>query len=227
MLPIDLQAYGADFVSGAGHKWLCGGPGTGILYVRNTGSDLPPFELGNFFLYAFLSPGAIANRQYDPSTWIQSRGENNRPALYAMTDALAFFEQIGLDAIYQRGVELGNYLKAKIDAQWPGSLWVDARPPYSPFATALTSFNPFVGRDDSASYAGLRTAIGNVGNALAAEDPKVYIRFVTWKSSLAASGDDRVGFRISTHGVYNSYDEVDHVFDRLVYQVQQTGLPTL
>jgi isopenicillin-N epimerase len=227
MLPIDLQAYGADFVSGAGHKWLCGGPGTGILYVRNTGSDLPPFELGNFFLYAFLSPGAIANRQYDPSTWIQSRGENNRPALYAMTDALAFFEQIGLDAIYQRGVELGNYLKAKIDAQWPGSLWVDARPPYSPFATALTSFNPFVGRDDSASYAGLRAAIGNVGNALAAEDPKVYIRFVTWKSSLAASGDDRVGFRISTHGVYNSYDEVDHVFDRLVYQVQQTGLPTL
>jgi len=227
MLPIDFQAYGADFVSGAGHKWLCGGPGTGILYIRNTGDDLPPFDLGNFFLYALLSPGGIANRDYDPSTWVQLRGENNRPALYAMTDSLAFFEQVGLDAIYQRGVELGNALKAKIEAQWPGSLWVDARPPYSPFATALTSFNPFVGRDDSGSYAALRTVMSDVANALAAEDPKTYIRFVTWRSSLAAESDDRVGFRISTHGVYNSYEEVDYVFDRLVYQIEQTGLPTL
>ncbi|WP_295884343.1 aminotransferase class V-fold PLP-dependent enzyme [uncultured Thiohalocapsa sp.] len=227
MLPIDFQNYGADFVAGAGHKWLCGGPGTGILYIRNTGGNLPPFDLGNFFLYAFLSPGDIANRQYDPSTWVQLRGENNRPALYAMTDALAFFEQIGIDAIYQRGVELGNDLKAKIDAQWPGSLWVEPRPAYSPFATALTSFNPFVGRDDAASYGALRSAISSVADALAAEDPKIYIRFVTWPSSTAAPGDDRVGFRVSTHGVYNSYDEVDYVFDRLVYHIQQTGLPTI
>ena len=227
MLPIDFQAYGADFVSGAGHKWLCGGPGTGILYVRNTGTGLPPFELGNFFLYALLSPTAIANRTYDPSTWAQLRGENNRPALYAMTDSLSFFQQIGLNAIYERGVELGNYLKAKIEAQWPGSLWVDASAPYSPFATALTSFNPFVGRDDSASYGTVRAAVSSVSNALGAEDPKIYIRFVTWPSNVAAPGDDRVGFRISTHGVYNSYDEVDYMFDRLVYQVQQTGLATL
>lgn len=227
MLPIDFQSYGADFVAGAGHKWLCGGPGTGILYIRNTGGNLPPFDLGNFFLYAFLSPGDIANRQYDPSTWVQLRGENNRPALYAMTDALAFWEQIGIDAIYQRGVELGNYLKHKIDAQWPGSLWVEPRPAYSPFATALTSFNPFVGRDDAASYGTLRSAISSVADALAAEDSKIYIRFVTWPSSTAAPGDDRVGFRVSTHGVYNSYDEVDYVFDRLVDQIQQTGLPTI
>jgi selenocysteine lyase/cysteine desulfurase len=227
MMPIDFQAYGADFVAGAGHKWLCGGPGTGILYIRNTGSDVPPFDLGNFFLYAFLSPDAIAGRQYDPSTWVQLRGENNRPALYAMTDSLALFEQIGIDAVYQRGVELGNYLKAKIDAQWPGALWVEGRQPYSPFATALTSFNPFVGRDEDASYGALQGAINTVVNALAAEDPKIYIRYVTWHSSLAAASDDRVGFRVSTHGVYNSYDEVDHVFDRLVYQIQQSGLPTI
>ncbi len=227
MLPIDFQAYGADFVAGAGHKWLSGGPGTGILYIRNTGTDLPPFDLGNFFLYALLSPGDIAARQYDPSTWVQLRGENNRPALYAMTDSLAFFEQVGLDAIYQRGVELGNYLKAKIDAQWPGALWVEASPPYSPFATALTSFNPFVGRDDSTAYDAVRAAVGAVVNALAEDRQKTYIRFVTWKSSLAATSDDRVGFRISTHGVYNSYDEVDYVFERLVYEIQQTGQPTI
>ncbi len=227
MLPIDFQAYGADFVAGAGHKWLCGGPGTGILYIRNTGDNLPPFDLGNFFLYAILGPDAIGARAYDPSVWVQFRGENNRPALFAMTDSLSFFEEIGIDAVYRRGVELGNYLKAKIDAQWPGSLWVEAREPYSPFATALTSFNPFVGREDSASYGAVRQAISDVVNALAAEMPKVYIRFVTWHSSIAADSDDRVGFRVSTHGVYNNYDEVDYVFGRLVDQVHQTGLPTI
>ena len=35
MIPIDCQDYGVDFIAGAGHKWLCGGPGTGICYVRN------------------------------------------------------------------------------------------------------------------------------------------------------------------------------------------------
>ena len=117
MLPIDLQAYGADFVAGAGHKWLGGGPGTGILYIRNTGEDLPPFNLGNLFLYSFVSPQDIADRNYDPSLWVQLRGENNRPAVYAMTDSLAFFEDIGIDAIYERGVELGNYLKDRIETQ--------------------------------------------------------------------------------------------------------------
>jgi len=162
-----------------------------------------------------------------PSTWVQLRGENNRPALYAMTDSLAFFEQIGIDAIYQRGVEFGNYLKAKIEAQWPGALWVEAREPYSPFATALTSFNPFVDRNDSSAYDVLHTAVDEVANALAADDPKTYIRYTTWRSSLSAASDDRVGFRVSTHGVYNGYDEIDDMFDRLVYHVAQTGLSTI
>ncbi len=227
MLPIDFQAYGADFVSGAGHKWLCGGPGTGILYIRNSGEALPPFDLGNFFLYAFLPQEAIQNRIYDPSTWVQLRGENNSPALYAMTDSLSFFQEIGINSIYERGVNLGGYLKDLIEAQWPGSLWVEERPAYDPFATALTSFNPFVGRDDSSAYGPVHDAIAAVVDALAEEDPKIYIRYTTWKSNKELKDDDRVGFRISTQAVYNNYDEVDYVFERLVYQVAETGLATI
>lgn len=231
MLPIDFQAYGADFVAGAGHKWLAGGPGTGILYVRNTGDDLPPFNLGNFFLYAlvdqFSGPGAITDRQYSPADWIQLRGENNRPALYAMTDTLGFFEEIGLQRIYRRGVTLGNFLKERIEQRWPGSLWVEARPVGDPFATALTSFNPFVGREDADAYPAVREAVNSVVSALAGDDTKTYIRSVTWHGSTASAGDDRIGFRVSTHGVYNDYREVVDVFDRLVYHVDQTGLPTL
>ena len=56
MLPVDCHDYGADFIAGAGHKWLCGGPGTGIFYVRNSrGSwNLPPFNGGNWASYGNL-----------------------------------------------------------------------------------------------------------------------------------------------------------------------------
>jgi len=34
MLPVDCHDYGADFIAGAGHKWLCGPKGAAFLWVR-------------------------------------------------------------------------------------------------------------------------------------------------------------------------------------------------
>lgn len=230
MLPIDCHAYGADFIAGAGHKWLCGGPGTGICYVRTTGSNLPPFAMGNFFLYGnlFQDPSSWYNsRGWPPSTYMQLRGESNTPALFAMTDSLSFFDYIGIGNIHQRGITLGNYLKAKIATRWgANALWVQQNPD-SRFATALTSFNPFQGKDDSGQYATMNTAINAILAALAAESPKIYVRSVTWRNSQTDPADNRVGFRISTHAMYNNFDEVDHVFNRLVYHVNASGLPQL
>lgn len=230
MLPIDCHGYGADFIAGAGHKWLCGGPGTGICYVRTSGSDpLPPFAMGNFFLYGnlFTDPSTFYNnRTWNPSLYMQFRGESNTPALFAMTDSLSFFAQIGLTAIYDRGVAVGNHLKALIAGHWgPEALWVN--PGEAAFETALTSFNPFAGKNDPGQYATLNAAITGIINALAAETPKVYIRSVTWRGSQTSTADDRVGFRISTHGVYTDFDDVDYVFGRLVDLVAATGLPQL
>ncbi len=231
MLPIDCHTYGADFIAGAGHKWLCGGPGTGILYVRNSGSDpLPPFAMGNFFIYGnpFIAPSALyQSRTWSPATYVQLRGESNVTALYAMTDSLAFFSQIGIPEIYERGVALGNYLKGLIAAKWgPEALWVQQNPDPR-FATALTSFNPFADKDSGAAYAAMNGAINTILSNLAAETPKIYIRSVTWRSSQTAPADDRVGFRVATHAVYNSFQEVDHVFERLVKQVDLSGLAQL
>ncbi len=68
---INCHEYEADFIAGAGHKWLCGGPGTGIWYIRNSGSNLPPFAMGNFFLYGDpfdeLTSGFYNNRNWAPS----------------------------------------------------------------------------------------------------------------------------------------------------------------
>lgn len=232
MIPIDCHAYGADFIAGAGHKWLCGGPGTGICYVRTSDTDaypLPPFALGNFFLYGnlFTDPSTFfESRAWNPSLYMQFRGESNTPALFAMTDSLSFFTQIGIQAIYDRGVALAANLRGLISDLWgTEALWVNPGDPA--FETALTSFNPFQGKDDPSQFATLRDTINQIVNELAAETPKIYVRYVTWRSSSAATADDRVGFRISTHGVYNDYEEVAYVFERLVARVSASGLPQL
>jgi isopenicillin-N epimerase len=232
MLPIDCHAYGADFIAGAGHKWLCGGPGTGICYVRTSDRDahpLPPLALGNYARYGnlFTEPSANYNsRAWSPASFMQSRGENNTPALFAMTDSLLFFTQVGIQNIYDRGVALGTYLKQLIVGRWGGeALWVN--PGVSAFATALTSFNPFQGKDDPGKYAALKAAMDQILANLAADDPQIYIRYVTWRSSSAASADDRIGFRVSTHAMYTDYDDIDLVFDRLVDYVDASGLPQL
>ncbi len=69
-LPINCHAYGADFIAGAGHKWLCGGPGTGIFYVRNSGTNLPPFAMGNFFLYANGDLPSHTSANFNTRSWI-------------------------------------------------------------------------------------------------------------------------------------------------------------
>jgi selenocysteine lyase/cysteine desulfurase len=163
-----------------------------------------------------------------PSIFMQLRGETNTPALYAMTDSFSFFDYVGIQAIYERGVALGNYLKAKIAVHWPGALWVE-RNPDPAFATALTSFNPFAARNDPAQLAAMNTAMNAILAALAAETPKIYIRSVTWRNSQNDPGtaDNRIGFRISTHGVYNSRAQIDHVFERLAFHIEASGLPLL
>jgi len=230
MIPVKCHDYGADFIAGAGHKWLCGGPGTGIFYVRNSGPNLPPWNGGNWAGYGnlFTIPSVRYNRR---DNWTPSgtngRGETNTPALYAMSDAASFFGQVGLPDIYQRGVALAQYLQQKIINRWGlGSLALQnlMEPEYRTFLTAV---NPFQGKDDPTRYVALRDAINASLPRLAAGTPKIYIRSITWRDSKFSTADDRVAFRISTHAMYNNYDEVDELFRRLVAEVDASGLPQL
>ena len=230
MLPVNCHEYGADFICGAGHKWLCGGPGTGILYVRQSGPNLPPYAPGNYFQYGnpFTQPSAnFDNRTWSPAGLLQSRGETNVPALFAMTDSLSFFNHVGVQNIYERGVALSTYLKEKIAARWGESaLWVQHNPDPE-FHTFLTSFNPFRAKDDPGEYAAMNTAINAILPILASGNPKIYIRSITWRDRHTDPADNRVGFRISTHAMYNSPAQVDFVFDRLAALIDSSGLPQL
>src|SRR5665647_1499030 len=154
--------------------------------------------MGNFFLYAngdlpnHTSPN-FNTRNWafgGPSLYVQLRGEANTPALYAMTDSAAYFNYLGVQDIYNRGVQLGNYLKAKIKHQWgPNSLWVQQN--HDPrFATALTSFNPFAGKDDPSQFAAMNSAMNAVLAKLASEDPKIYLRTTTWHDRATDTADN-------------------------------------
>ncbi|QEM69231.1 aminotransferase class V-fold PLP-dependent enzyme [Geobacter sp. FeAm09] len=238
MIPVDCHDYGADFIAGAGHKWLCGGPGTGIFYIRTSGSNLPPFAMGNFFLYGdqFTAPSLSYNtREWrftpalatPPSIAVQLRGESNTPALFAMTDSFSFFDAVGLRNIHDRGVALGTYLKRKIENKWgPGALWVQ-RNADPAFASFLTSFNPFRGKNDSAQFSAMSSAMSTILANLAAQTPKIYLRSTTWHNSKDDTADNRIGFRISTHAMYNNYSQIDWMFDQLVAEIDASGLPQL
>ena len=96
-----------------------------------------------------------------------------------MSDSAAYFNYLGVQDIYNRGVALGNYLKAQdrrpVGPQRP--LGAAGRPR---FATAVTSFNPFAGKDDPNQYDAMNTAMTNILNTLAGEDPKIYLRTTQW-----------------------------------------------
>ncbi|WOI58012.1 aminotransferase class V-fold PLP-dependent enzyme [Palleronia sp. LCG004] len=227
MLPVNCHDYGADFIAGAGHKWLCGGPGTGILYVRNSGENLPPFYSGNLRQYR---ESQLGNRDWNPS-FMQARGEYNRPALYAMVDSADFFDRIGLERIYEKGVMLGNHLKDRVADKWgEAALWVQKNPEPE-FATFLTAFNPLAAKDDPSQFSEMETAMNGIRDELSAmSDPKIYIRTISWHSEPSIARDipdSVVGFRVSTHPLYNSISDVDTMFDALVERLDASGLEQL
>lgn len=144
-----------------------------------------------------------------------------------MTDSAAYYDYLDVNDIYDRGVSLGNYLKDKIADMWgKKALWVQKNPDPA-FAAFLTSFNPFAGKDDPDQYSTMRTAISEILDTLGSEDPKIYIRSTDWRDQVEDASSNRIGFRVSTHAVYNNYEEIDYMFERLVAAVDATGLPQL
>jgi len=228
--PMKLHDYDCDFWMGAGHKWLCGGPGTGIFYAKYTGSaQTPEFMWQGGFGSLWTAPSTNYGIRRATSS-MQGRGEYNTPAVLAMVDSLKFDEYIGIDAIYERCCMLSDYSKQLVMQKWgPTSLCVAPNPDQR-FRTGFTSFNPFLWHTDPTKYAEMNTAIGQVLNFLAIPtefSPKIYGRSVTWNAIPGATSDNFVGFRVAHQGKYQSKAEVDVWFDKIVRGIDLTGLPQL
>ena len=98
-MPVDVTALGCDFACGGVLKWLCGGPGTGFLYVRpDLAAQLnPKFTgwIGHEQPFAFET----GPTRYTDSSYRFMNGTQNIVALEAARPGLKIVRQVGVERI--------------------------------------------------------------------------------------------------------------------------------
>jgi kynureninase len=109
-VPMDLDAWGADFAVGGSVKWLCGGPGAGYLYVRPDLADR--LEPGYVGWASHAAPFDFATgpvRRAGSPERFQS-GTPNVPSLYSARAGYEIVAGIGVEAIRRRSLALTRRL---------------------------------------------------------------------------------------------------------------------
>jgi kynureninase len=101
-VPVDVQALNPDFATGGVLKWLCGGPGTGYLYVRpDLGKKLEP-KLTGWFAHEKPFGFEIGPTRYSEPPYKFMQGTANIPALYTALPGLKIIREIGVDRIREK-----------------------------------------------------------------------------------------------------------------------------
>ena len=98
VMPVDVKAIGADFLSGGVLKWLCGGPGGCFVYVAPSVRDALTPALGGWQGHA--RPFAFEPTMTPASgiaRWLG--GTPSIPALYVATEGPKIIRRAGIDAI--------------------------------------------------------------------------------------------------------------------------------
>ena len=115
VVPFDVTALEVDFAVGGSVKWLCGGPGAGWLYVRPDLADrLEPTFVG---WQAHARPFAFEPElEYADGARRFLTGTPNVPALYAATAGYDVIEEVGVERIRARSLELTQLLIDRLDA---------------------------------------------------------------------------------------------------------------
>jgi kynureninase len=116
VMPVDVQALGADFLCGGVLKWLCGGPGGCFLYASPTMSaEYAPAITG---WQAHRHPFAFDNA-HEPTAgarrWLG--GTPAVPALFAGLEGPRLIAEAGLGAIRAKSVRQTSRLIALADAR--------------------------------------------------------------------------------------------------------------
>jgi kynureninase len=114
-VPLDVSRLGVSFATGGSVKWLCGGPGAGWLYVRpDLIEELAPAFVG---WQGHARPFAFEPElEYADGIARFLTGTPNVPALYAATAGYDVIEEVGVDAIRRRSLDLTDHLIRLADA---------------------------------------------------------------------------------------------------------------
>ncbi|HWQ01690.1 MAG TPA: aminotransferase class V-fold PLP-dependent enzyme [Gaiellaceae bacterium] len=108
-VPFDVTKLGVAFATGGSVKWLCGGPGAGWLYVRpDLIEELEPAFVG---WQGHARPFAFEPElEYADGIARFLTGTPNVPALFAATAGYDVIEEVGVDAIRRRSLDLTDHL---------------------------------------------------------------------------------------------------------------------
>ena len=116
VLPVDVAASGADFLTGGVLKWLCGGPGGSFLYANpRTTANLEPALTGWF---AHEHPFDFApEMEYTNSAYRWLGGTSVVPALYAAIEGPRIVGRAGVPAIREKSMRQTARLIELADAR--------------------------------------------------------------------------------------------------------------
>ena len=110
--PVDLGEWGADFVVGAGHKWLLGPWGSGFLYIAEDAMDaLTPRRIG----YRSVEEPADPEYEYKRGAPRFEVGTTSPLPHVGPAEAMELLEEIGVETIESRIEQLTDRLKAGLD----------------------------------------------------------------------------------------------------------------
>ena len=116
VIPVDVRALGADFLTGGVLKWLCGGPGGCFLWVRpELNESLSPALTG---WQAHRHPFAFADSMdYADDAWRWLGGTPVIPALYAATEGPRIVREAGIEAVRAKSIRQTSRLIELADAR--------------------------------------------------------------------------------------------------------------
>ncbi|GAB7093260.1 cysteine desulfurase [Halolamina litorea] len=106
--PLDVRAWGADFVVGAAHKWLLGPWGAGMLYVdRAVAEGLRPAQVG----YRSVESPTDDEPAFKAGAMRFEVGTTSPAPYVGAETAIGIVESVGFDTIQARIERLTNRLK--------------------------------------------------------------------------------------------------------------------
>jgi kynureninase len=116
VLPVNVHALGADFLTGGVLKWLCGGPGGCFVWARpELGASVAPALTG---WQAHRQPFAFEpEMQYADGAWRWLGGTPVIPALFAATEGPRLLREAGIEAVRAKSLRQTARLIELADAR--------------------------------------------------------------------------------------------------------------
>lgn len=107
--PLDMDDWGADYVVGAGHKWLLGPWGAGVLYVDSEVAEgIRPAQVG----YRSVEAPSDADPAFKAGAPRFEVGTTSPAPYVGLEAAIEGIEAVGLDTVQSRVERLTDRLKA-------------------------------------------------------------------------------------------------------------------